>query len=118
MKKYTFLVSIILIISNLSAHCDGCGTETKHAHGTLKGNIKFDSRGITLKIPTLNKSLGGDAYCGAQHEGKVYSERLIVDEDSNLKNVLVWLKNVKYNGPIPSEPAVWIKKVVFTLLMY
>ena len=106
MKKFTFLVSIILLISNLSAHCDGCGTQTKHAHGTLKGNVKYDG-----KVPKARPlKMDADPICGSSHEGKVYSEGFIVDEDLNLKNVLVWLKDVKYDGPIPSEPAVLDQK--------
>ena len=106
MKKFTFLVSIILLISNLSAHCDGCGTQTKHAHGTLKGNVKYDG-----KVPKARPlKMDADPICGSSHEGKVYSESFIVDEDLNLKNVLVWLKDVKYDGPVPSEPAVLDQK--------
>ena len=106
MKKFTFLVSTILLISNLSAHCDGCGTQTKHAHGTLKGNVKYDG-----KVPKARPlKMDADPICGSSHEGKVYSESFIVDEDLNLKNVLVWLKDVKYDGPVPSEPAVLDQK--------
>ena len=106
MKKFTFLVSIILLISNLSAHCDGCGTQTKHAHGTLKGNVKFDGKAPKARPLKMD----ADPICGSSHEGKVYSESFIVDEDLNLKNVLVWLKDVKYDGPVPSEPAVLDQK--------
>ena len=54
--------------------------------------------------------MDADPICGSSHEGKVYSESFIVDENLNLKNVLVWLKDVKYDGPVPSEPAVLDQK--------
>ena len=92
MKKLTFILSVCFIIANLSAHCDGCGTKTEHAHGTLKGNIKYEG-----KIPSPRPlKMDADPICGASHEGKVFSESFIVDDKMNLKNVLVWIKNINY----------------------
>ena len=106
-KNLSILFTSICFISvNLFAHCDGCGTKTEHAHGTLSGNVKYD--GPTPKARPLK--MDADPICGAAHEGKVLSESFIVDDNSNLKNVLVWLKNVKYDGPTLSDTAVLDQK--------
>ena len=44
-KKISLLVLSLCFVSiNLYAHCDGCGTDSKHAHGTLKGNVKYKGK--------------------------------------------------------------------------
>jgi len=106
MKNIIIILSSLVSLSILSAHCDGCGTKTEHSHGTLKGNVKYE--GKTPKPRPLK--MDADPVCGAAHEGKVLSESFIVDEKSNLKNVLVWLKDVKYDGPLPKEPAILDQK--------
>ena len=50
--------------------------------------------------------MDADPVCGASHTDKVLSESFIVDADLNLKNVLVWLKNVKYEGDVTKDVAV------------
>ena len=102
MKKLIFILSIFLMIANLSAHCDGCGTKTEHAHGILKGNVKYQG-GIPKPKPLR---MDADPVCGSSHSERVFSESFIVDDNMNLKNTLVWLKNVSYNGPVLSDPAV------------
>ena len=106
MKKITFIISILFILSNLSAHCDGCGTKTEHAQGTLIGNVKYD--GPVPKARPLK--MDADPVCGASHTEKMLSESFIVDDNKNLKNVLVWLKNASYDGPILNEPAILDQK--------
>lgn len=103
MKKYVaFIISIFFITSNLSAHCDGCGTSDTHKHGSLVGNVKYDG-----KVPSRKPlKMDADPVCGSSHDKKVLSESFMVDEDMNLKNVLVWLKDVKYDGPVKAETAV------------
>ena len=106
-KKISLLVLSLCFVSiNLYAHCDGCGTDSKHAHGTLKGNVKYKG-----KIPPRKPlRMDADPICGAAHEDKVLSESFIVDDDLNLKNVLVWLKNVKYDGPTLADTAILDQK--------
>ena len=102
MKKFTFLVSIILLISYLSAHCDGCGPHEHSTTGSLSGNVKYDG-----KVPKARPlKMDADPICGSSHEGKVYSESFIVEEDLNLKNVLVWLKDVDYKGEVSNDTVV------------
>jgi len=104
---FRLFISILLIFQGvLFAHCDGCGAEKTHNHGTLKGNVKYQG-----KVPKAKPlKMDADPICGSSHEGKVLSESFIVDEDMNLKNVLVWLKNVNYSGPTTSEPAILDQK--------
>ena len=106
-KKLTILFTSICFISiNLFAHCDGCGTDTKHAHGTLKGNVKYQG-----KVPKAKPlKMDADPVCGASHENKVLSESFIVDDELNFKNVLVWLKDVNYDGPALEDTAVLDQK--------
>jgi len=96
------VLSICFILSNLSAHCDGCSPKTNHSHGTLTGNVKYQG---SIPSPKLLK-MDADPVCGASHEEKVLSESFIVDEEMNLKNVLVWLKNVNYEEGPSDIPAV------------
>ena len=102
MKNLTLIISICFLICNLSAHCDGCGTNKKHEHGTLKGNIKYQG-----KIPKPKPlKMDSDPVCGSSHDERMYSESFIVDEDMNLKNVLVWLKDVEFNGPTSTDAVI------------
>jgi len=105
-KQLIFIISVILSISNLSAHCDGCGASDTHKHGSLIGNVKYDG-----KVPGAKPlKMDADPVCGSSHEGKVLSESFIVDDELNLKNVLVWLKDVNYDGPTESETAILDQK--------
>ena len=102
MFKKILLLCTCFISINLFAHCDGCGTKTEHAHGTLIGNVKYQG-----KVPKPRPlKMDADPVCGASHEDKVLSESFIVDKNLNLKNVLVWLKDVKYEGPTLTNTAV------------
>jgi len=106
MFKKILLLCTCFISINLFAHCDGCGTKTEHAHGTLIGNVKYQG-----KVPKPRPlKMDADPVCGASHEDKVLSESFIVDENLNLKNVLVWLKDVKYEGPTLTDTAVLDQK--------
>ena len=104
---FKLFLSIFLIFQGLLlAHCDGCGAEKTHSHGMLKGNVKYEG-----KVPKAKPlKMDADPICGSSHEDKVLSESFIVDEDMNLKNVLVWLKNVSYTGPTTSEAAILDQK--------
>ena len=97
-----FTIIIILSYSSLFAHCDGCGTQEHNPNGALIGNVKYQG-----KVPKARPlKMDADPVCGASHTDKVLSESFIVDADLNLKNVLVWLKNVKYEGDVTKDVAV------------
>jgi hypothetical protein len=97
-----FSIIIILSSSSLFAHCDGCGTHDHNPNGSLVGNVKYQG-----KVPKARPlKMDADPVCGSSHSDKVLSESFIVDDDMNLKNVLVWLKDVNYKGEVTKEPAV------------
>ena len=105
-KQLVFFISTFFLISNLSAHCDGCGTSDTHKHGSLVGNVKYEGK-VPGKKPL---KMDADPVCGSSHDERVMSESFIVDEDMNLKNVIVWLKDIKYDGPTLTDTAVLDQK--------
>tara|TARA_B100000029_G_C17551800_1_gene950359 strand:- start:49 stop:801 length:753 start_codon:yes stop_codon:yes gene_type:complete len=104
------LISILFTQGILFAHCDGCGADnhnnTHNQNGSLTGNVKYQG-----KVPSAKAlKMDADPVCGSAHKAKVFSESFIVDDNLNLKNVLVWLKDVEYKGEIPSTPAILDQK--------
>ena len=70
--------------------------------GSLVGNVKYQG-----KVPKARPlKMDADPVCGSSHSDKVLSESFIVDDDMNLKNVLVWLKDATYEGEVTKEAAV------------
>ena len=74
--------------------------------GTLKGHVKYDGK------PPKKKRLRMDAdpVCGSSHSGPVYSEKFKMAKDGSMAEALVYLKDVSYDGGVPSEPAVLDQK--------
>ena len=70
--------------------------------GTLSGRVNFDGK------PPKKKTLKMDAdpVCGSSHKEPVYRQSFIINEEGFLKNVMVYLKDVKYEGNIPETQAV------------
>jgi len=100
------ILSIILCFQSLLFACDGCGNHEHKTVGTLIGNVKY--QGNIPKPKPLK--MDADPVCGAAHEKRALSESFIVDDDFNLKNVLVWLKDVKYDGAPSTETAILDQK--------
>ena len=70
--------------------------------GTLKCHVKYDGKAPKPKRLRMD----ADPVCGSSHSGPVRSENFKMAKDGSMEDVLVYLKNVKYSGGIPSEPAV------------
>ena len=70
--------------------------------GTLKGHVKYDGKAPKPKRLRMD----ADAVCGSSHSSPVRSENFKMAKDGSMEDALVYLKNVKYSGGIPSEPAV------------
>ena len=72
----------------------------------LSGSVLYDGKAMP-KIPKtqLNK-LSNDPYCGSTHKEPVYRQWLIVNENKTLKNVLVYLKNIKYDHQIAKDTVI------------
>ena len=70
--------------------------------GTLSGRVNFDGK------PPKKRSIKMDAdpVCGSAHKEPVYNQSFIINEAGYLQNVLVYLKDVKYDGNTPDTQAV------------
>ena len=70
--------------------------------GTLSGRVNFDGK------PPKKRSIKMDAdpVCGSSHKEPDYNQSFIINEAGYLQNVLVYLKDVKYDGNTPDTQAV------------
>ena len=50
--------------------------------------------------------MDADPVCGAAHKTPPYRQSFVMNEDGYLKNVMVYLNNIKYDGKIPETQAV------------
>ena len=74
--------------------------------GTLKGKVSYEGRPFKMKPMRM----GADPVCGASHSGKVRYDGFKMSNDGYMEEALVWLKNVKYSGDVPSEPVILDQK--------
>lgn len=70
--------------------------------GSLSGRVNFEGKGPKKKTLKMD----ADPVCGAAHKTPAYRESFILSDEGYLKNVLVFLKDVKYEGKVPSTQAV------------
>ena len=91
MLKKTLIISAICCLFISSA-----------LSGSLSGRVNFDGK------PPKNKTLRMDAdpVCGSSHKEPVFRQSFILNKDGYLKNVMVYLKDIKYDGKIPETPAI------------
>ena len=73
--------------------------------GQLSGSVNYDGKAMP-KIPKTQVKMDADPVCGASHKEPVYRQGLIVNENKTLKNVLVYLKDAKYDSVAPVTQAV------------
>ena len=90
-------IRIFLIMTFISTALDA---------GTLKGHVKYDGKAPKPKRLRMD----ADPVCGSSHSGPVRSENFKMAKDGSMEDALVYLKNVKYSGGVPSEPAVLDQK--------
>ena len=95
--KYKKSLSLVLFISFLVVSIDA---------GTLKGHVKCDGKAPKKKRLRMD----ADPVCGSSHSSPVLSENFKMASDGSMAEALVYLKNVSYNGSVPSEPAVLDQK--------
>ena len=50
--------------------------------------------------------MDADPICGSSHKEPAYNQSFIMDEEGYLKNVVIYLKDVKYDGKPPETKAV------------
>ena len=70
--------------------------------GSLSGRVNF--QGNAPKKKTLK--MDADPVCGAAHKTPPYRQSFIMNDEGYLKNVMVYLKTVKYDGQVPENQAV------------
>ena len=91
MLKNVFIITVL------------CGLFISSAlSGTLSGRVNFD--GNPPKKKTIK--MDADPVCGSAHKEPVYNQSFIINEAGYLQNVLVYLKDVKYDGNTPDTQAV------------
>ena len=83
--SFSIVISIGLLVTSIDA-------------GTLKGHVKYDG-----KAPKKKKlRMDADPVCGSSHSSPVLSENFKMASDGSMEEALVYLKNVKYSGGVPS----------------
>lgn len=93
MKFYRLIKGIILSFALLPLALSA---------GDIVGNVKYDG-----KVPKAKRlRMDADPVCSASHQETAYSESFVVDTNGNLANVIVYLKDVAYNGAPPKEAAI------------
>ena len=70
--------------------------------GSLSGRVNF--QGNAPKKKTLK--MDADPVCGAAHKTPPYRQSFIMNDEGYLKNVMVYLQDVKYDGQVPETQAV------------
>ena len=70
--------------------------------GTLSGRVNFDGKSPKKRSIKMD----ADPVCGSAHKEPVYNQSFIINEAGYLQNVLVYLKDVKYDGNTPDTQAV------------
>ena len=73
---------------------------------TLTGTVKYDGNPMPKQPSTQLRKLMDDPVCGSKHKTPVYRQSLIVNDNKTLKNVLVYFKNIKYEGNLIETPAI------------
>ena len=70
--------------------------------GSLSGRVNF--QGNAPKKKTLK--MDADPVCGAAHKTPPYRQSFIMNDEGYLKNVMVYLQDVKYDGKTLETQAV------------
>ena len=67
---------------------------------TIKGTVSYAGPKKSPKSLTMDS----DPVCGAAHDTKPLKEDFILDGNNNLKNVIVWIKNMDFEGELSTYP--------------
>jgi len=68
----------------------------------LIGTVTFKGKPPKRKSIRMNS----DPVCGSLHQGLLYNQSFIIDENGNFANVIVYIKNVSSDQAPPSDPVV------------
>ena len=67
--------------------------------GTISGTVSYAGKN---KAPKTLK-MDSDPICGASHEVPPAKEDWILDKNNNFKDVIVWIKNITYEGDLSNN---------------
>jgi len=70
--------------------------------GTLSGRVNFEGNPPSQKTIKMDS----DPVCGSSHKEPVYKQSFIINKGGYLKNVMVYLKDIKYEGKAPENQVV------------
>ena len=70
--------------------------------GEGKGRVKYLGKPPKAKRIRMDE----DPVCAASHKERVNQEKMILDAEGNMANVIVYLKGVPYNGEAPSNEVI------------
>ena len=74
--------------------------------GSISGTVSFDGKGPKKK----KLKMDADPVCGKSHQTPVYRQDFVMDDNNNLANVIVYLKNVDYKGSVTKTQAILDQK--------
>ena len=95
MLKKAFIIFSVCSIFISSTFC-----------GSLAGRVNFDGKPPKKKILKMD----ADPICGSAHKEPVYRQSFVLSKEGYLKNVMVYLKNVKYKGKVTEAQAILDQK--------
>ena len=70
--------------------------------GSLTGRVNFQGKSPKKKTLRMN----ADPVCGSSHKTPPYRQSFVINDEGYLKNVMVYLNNIKYDGNPPETRAV------------
>ena len=74
--------------------------------GSISGTVNFDGKGPKKK----KLKMDADPVCGKSHQTPVFRQDFVMDDNNNLANVIVYLKNVDYKGSVTKTQAILDQK--------
>jgi len=89
------LISILILVTLTVGIC-----------GSISGTVSFDGKGPKKK----KLKMDADPVCGKSHQTPVYRQDFVMDDNNNLANVIVYLKNIDYKGGVTKTQAILDQK--------
>ncbi len=89
-----------LLLSTLALAAGICST----SFGQVTGTVKLDGKAPKRAPISMNPD------CAKLHKNPVLDEGVVVDENNNLQNVVVYIKGDNVKGPAPKDPVILDQK--------
>ncbi len=88
--KNKFLTLLVFSISLLMA-----ADATK-----IMGKVQYEGKAPRPKKVNMN----ADPICGKSHSGPTFNESFLINKESYMQNVMVWVNNPKHSEAVPTTP--------------